>query len=142
VIDSNALVLHRESEAKRDSPFFHSERPESNNMIVGSSPGSETPDIHQQPRDSESDKEETELRRLGTNYKSSMKWKQQVITRKRKTMNQLIIEGKSLYLFSETNWLRLKVCSFCENPYFEYVILYLIALNSIIMAMDSPTLED
>ena len=54
----------------------------------------------------------------------------------------MVVEGKSLYLFSHTNWLRIKVSRFCENPYFEYVILYLIALNSILMALDTPILED
>lgn len=54
----------------------------------------------------------------------------------------MVVEGKSLYLFSEKNWLRIKVSRFCENPYFEYVILYLIALNSILMALDTPILED
>jgi hypothetical protein len=53
-----------------------------------------------------------------------------------------VIEGKSLYLFSEDNWLRLKVQALCENPYFEYFILYMIALNSLLMAIDVPTLED
>lgn len=57
-------------------------------------------------------------------------------------MNQLTIEGKSLLLFSETNWLRLKVCELFENPYFEYFIFYLIALNSLLMALASPLLLD
>jgi len=77
-----------------------------------------------------------------TNFKSSMKWHVNKAKKRKRTINQLIIEGKSLYLFSETNWLRLKVCEFCENPYFEYFILYLIAMNSLLMAIDAPILKD
>jgi hypothetical protein len=77
-------------------------------MIVGSSPGSESANVVQQPKVSDSDSE-NKLRRTSTNYKSNMKWKGQVVTRKKKNLNQLVIESKSLFLFSETNWLRLKV---------------------------------
>jgi hypothetical protein len=77
-------------------------------MIVGSSPGSESANVFQQPKVSDSDSE-NKLRRTSTNYKSNMKWKGQVVTRKKKNLNQLVIESKSLFLFSETNWLRLKV---------------------------------
>lgn len=141
-MDSSVLTIQRESDKKGESPFFRSDLRRSSMAIVGSSPGSETPDIHLQAKESDSEEKEDDLRRQGTNYKSSMKWNKQLVTRKRKTFNQLVIEGKSLCLFGEKNWLRLKICAFCENPYFEFVILYLIALNSILMALDSPTLED
>jgi hypothetical protein len=70
-----------------------------------------------------------------------MKYKTQVVKRK-KTVNELTIEGKSLFIFAEDNWLRLKVCKLLENPYFEYFVFYLIALNSLILAIDEPVLED
>lgn len=52
------------------------------------------------------------------------------------------LKGKSLFVFSPENWIRLKLCEMLVHPATEPVILVLIVLQTILLAVDSaPTLE-
>jgi hypothetical protein len=78
---------------------------------------------------------------MNTDYGTHMQSKK-VISVKKKKGNSLIVDGNSLGCFGPKNLVRLAVCNFVENPYFEYFILYLIGLNSLIMSIDQPILKD
>ena len=61
---------------------------------------------------------------------------------KTKTKNKKEIEidssSRSLYIFGHDNWLRLQLKYLIENPYFEGFIYHMIALNSLLLALDEP----
>ena len=50
--------------------------------------------------------------------------------------------SKSLYIFGHQNWLRVKLKVLLENPYFEGFIYHIIALNSLLLALEEPILKD
>lgn len=51
-------------------------------------------------------------------------------------------DSRSLFIFSHDNCLRIFLKSLIENPYFEGYVYHVIALNSLLLALDVPTLED
>jgi len=56
--------------------------------------------------------------------------------------NEIQIVGNSLFIFKEDSTIRLKFKAFLEHPYFENFIYHLIGLNSLLLALDEPTLTD
>lgn len=86
--------------------------------------------------------EELGIRRQDTDYKTSMQVNDQKIVKKKKRLNEIIIDGKALGCIPETNACRIKLGKFAENPYFETFIFNLIGLNSLFLAIQQPTLED
>ena len=60
--------------------------------------------------------------------------------KKIKRLNQVIVEGNSLFVFSEKNRLRLAIANLVENPYFENFIFHLIFLNAIFLMIEEPIL--
>ena len=50
--------------------------------------------------------------------------------------------GRSLYILGPDNCLRLTIKSLVENEYFENFIYHMIALNSLYLSIDSPSLND
>lgn len=83
-----------------------------------------------------------ELKRRLTDYTTTLKASTSKLVKKKKRLNEIIIDGKSLGLISEENKVRIKVGKFIENPYFEAFIFNLIGLNSLFLALDEPTLSD
>lgn len=51
-------------------------------------------------------------------------------------------DSRSLYIFAHDNPLRVFLKHFIENPYFESYIYHIIALNSLLLALDVPVLND
>jgi len=64
------------------------------------------------------------------------------LVKKKKVLNEIIIDGNSLGCISEENKIRIKVGKFLENSYLEGFIFNLIGLNSLFLALDEPTLKD
>ena len=62
----------------------------------------------------------------------------QKVRKKKKRLNEIIIDGNSLFCISERNSLRKALGRFCENPYFEAFIFNLIGLNSLFLAIEEP----
>ena len=62
------------------------------------------------------------------------------IIKKKKRLNEIIIDGNSLYCIGENTRVRIALGKFAENPYFEAFIFYLIGLNSLFLALDEPTM--
>lgn len=50
-------------------------------------------------------------------------------------------DSRALFIFGHDNWLRQNLKIFLENPYFESFIYHVIAFNSLLLALDDPTLE-
>ena len=50
--------------------------------------------------------------------------------------------GNSLFIFSPTNPLRVFLRNFIMNSYFAGFIYHMIALNSMLLSLDEPKLED
>ena len=50
--------------------------------------------------------------------------------------------GKSLFIFAHDNKLRMALKKFISNSYFAGFIYHMIALNSLLLILDSPDLED
>ena len=86
--------------------------------------------------------EELGVRRQDTDYKTSMQVNDQKIVKKKKRLNEIIIDGNALGCIPETNACRIKLGKFAENPYFEAFIFNLIGLNSLFLAIQQPTLKD
>jgi hypothetical protein len=63
---------------------------------------------------------------------------------KKKSKKEVDIDqdSRSLYIFSSDNWIRKSLKSLIENPYFEGFIYHMIALNSLLLALDEPVLTD
>ena len=76
-----------------------------------------------------------------TDYNVERSGKKTRIVKRQKRMNELVIDGNSLFIFGERNTCRLWVASLVENPYFEHFILSLIALNSLFLALEEPKYE-
>lgn len=51
-------------------------------------------------------------------------------------------DSRSLCIFAHDNPLRVLLKQFIENPYFEGYIYHIIALNSLLLALDVPVLVD
>lgn len=51
------------------------------------------------------------------------------------------LEGNSLYLFSPTNKIRIRIFKIINNKYFEIGILIIIIFSSILLALDDPLAE-
>lgn len=51
-------------------------------------------------------------------------------------------KSRSLYIFAHDNCFRVFLRNVIENPYFEGFIYHMIALNSLLLALDEPLLED
>lgn len=62
-------------------------------------------------------------------------------SKNKSTAKEIVLEGKSCFIFSPENKIRLKVRSLVKHPYFENFIYYLIALNSLLLALDEPNLD-
>lgn len=62
--------------------------------------------------------------------------------KKQKKQIEIDQESRSLYCFSHDNCLRIRLKLLIENPYFEGFIYHMIALNSLLLAMDTPILDD
>ena len=71
-----------------------------------------------------------------------MQQKDQINHKKKKRLNEIIIDGNALGCISETNRCRIKLGKFAENPYFESFVLHLIGLNSLFLALEEPTVTD
>ena len=50
--------------------------------------------------------------------------------------------SSSLFIFAHDNAFRLWLKSFIENPFFEGFIFHIIAFNSLLLALDEPTLDN
>ena len=64
------------------------------------------------------------------------------ILKKKKRMNEIIIDGNSLGCIPETSKIRIALGKFCENPYFEAFIFNLIGINSLFLALEEPTMTN
>ena len=64
------------------------------------------------------------------------------VLKKRKRLNEIVVEGKSLFIFGEKSKIRNSIARFVENPYFESFIFHLIGLNSLFLAIEEPVLSD
>ena len=60
--------------------------------------------------------------------------------KKKKRLNEIIIDGNALGCIPETNKCRIYLGKFAENPYFEAFIFNLIGLNSLFLAIEEPTM--
>ena len=63
---------------------------------------------------------------------------------KKKQRKQIEIDpdSYSLYILGHENMLRVFLKNLVENPYFEGFIYHMIALNSLLLALDTPVLVD
>lgn len=63
---------------------------------------------------------------------------------KKKQRKQIEIDpdSYSLYILGHENMLRVALKNLIENPYFEGFIYHMIALNSLLLALDTPVLVD
>ena len=50
--------------------------------------------------------------------------------------------GNSLFIFAPDNGLRMALRNFCANSYFAGFIYHMIALNSVLLTLDEPQLND
>jgi len=50
--------------------------------------------------------------------------------------------SRSCGIFASDNTLRLNLKALIQNPYFDNFIYHMIALNSILLILDEPSLED
>lgn len=80
------------------------------------------------------------IRRQKTDYSINMQQKDIKNTKKKKRLNEIIIDGNSLFCISEKNKIRIALGKFAENPYFEAFVFNLIGINSLFLALDEPTL--
>jgi hypothetical protein len=62
--------------------------------------------------------------------------------KKQKKTIEIDESSKSLFIFGPQNPLRKGLKLFIENSYFEGFIYHLIALNSLLLAIDTPSLSD
>ena len=62
--------------------------------------------------------------------------------RRKKKQAEYVIEGKSLFLFGPESKVRQVLKEFIAHPYFENLIYYMIAMNSILLALDEPALDN
>ncbi len=64
----------------------------------------------------------------------------QINLNRKKSRKEIEIDdlSRSLYIFGSDNWLRMQLKSLIENPYFEGFIYHMIALNSLLLALDEP----
>lgn len=67
-----------------------------------------------------------------------------VNTSKKKQKKTIEIDesSKSLFIFAHDNKFRCALKMLIENSYFEGFIYHLIALNSLLLAIDTPSLDD
>ena len=67
-----------------------------------------------------------------------------VSTSKKKQKKTIEIDenSRSLFIFAHDNKFRCALKKFIENSYFEGFIYHLIALNSLLLAIDTPSLKD
>lgn len=61
---------------------------------------------------------------------------------KKREKKKFEISGYSLFVFGPENCLRRGLKALIENEYFENFIYHMIALNSLYLAVDAPSLED
>jgi len=71
-----------------------------------------------------------------------MQSKATIVLKKKKRINEIIIHGNSLGCIPETSRCRIKLGRFVENSYFEGFVLNLIGLNSLMLALDEPSVSD
>lgn len=62
--------------------------------------------------------------------------------KKQKKTIQLDENSRSLFILAHDNKLRCFLKNIIENPYFEGFIYHLIAFNSLLLAIDTPSLKD
>ena len=82
------------------------------------------------------------LRRTLTDYTSNMQRNDTKVMKKKKRINEIIIDGKALGCIPETNKARIFLGKVAENPYFEAFVFNLIGLNSLFLAIEEPTLNE
>lgn len=72
------------------------------------------------------------------------KFKDRQLERYKKHKKSLaLVEGsRSLYIFSDTNSIRLFLKNIVQHPYFEDFILRLIFVNSLLLYLDEPILDN
>lgn len=51
---------------------------------------------------------------------------------------EVVLEGNSLFIFSDTNFVRMHCLHFINHKHFDNFILILIGLSSIFLAMENP----
>ena len=61
---------------------------------------------------------------------------------KLKSKSNLLIQGRSLYIFGPDNKFRILLKTIMDHPYFENFIYSLITLNSLLLAIDEPVLVE
>lgn len=74
-----------------------------------------------------------------------LKYAEKFIRKSKKSKRKLIEideNSRSLYFIAHDNWLRVKLKTLLENPYFEGFIYTIIALNSLLQALEEPVLKD
>ena len=69
-------------------------------------------------------------------YKPQMQVNELKNVKKKKRLNEIIIDGDALGCVSENNKCRIMLGKFAENPYFEAFIFNLIGLNSLFLAIE------
>ena len=52
------------------------------------------------------------------------------------------VPGRSLFIFAHDNKLRVQINKMLKNPYFDGFIYHMIAINSVLLILDSPSLQD
>jgi len=62
-------------------------------------------------------------------------------TKQKKTI-EIDETSRSLFIFAHDNKIRVFLKGIIENSYFEGFIYHLIALNSLLLAIDTPSLKD
>ena len=62
--------------------------------------------------------------------------------KKQKKSIEIDEDSRSLFIFAHDNPIRVALKSLIENPYFEGFIYHMIALNSLLLALDMPELND
>lgn len=63
------------------------------------------------------------------------------VVKKKKSLNDIIIDGNALGCIGETNRARIALGKFAENPYFDAFVYNLIGLNSLFLALEEPMLS-
>lgn len=64
------------------------------------------------------------------------------VNMKKREKKKVEVAGYSLFVFGPDNCLRLGLKALIENEHFENFIYHMIALNSLYLSIDSPSLED
>lgn len=61
---------------------------------------------------------------------------------RKRTIYTVELHGKSLFIFPTNSKIRILLKHFLEHPYFENFIYHIIGLNSLLLALDQPVVND